>query len=120
MPPVESSPIRITVAPDSRHSSSLEWCSYGPTKTTASAPGRSIRTNLSIAPVEPDPVKMTTVSSSPPIARRMMSRASSRTRDVRRPVADASVCVFAYQGSISSRMKSSTKDSDRPEAVWSA
>ena len=47
----------------------------------------------------------------------MMRRASSRRRIVWRPVADDSVCVFAYSGSTSSRMKSSMKLSERPDAV---
>ena len=63
-----------TSALDSRHGSSLEWCSYGPTKTTAARrrPSRSrSRTSLSIAPVVPEPQKMTT-SSSPPLTARWM------------------------------------------------
>jgi hypothetical protein len=72
---------------------------------------------LSIAPVVPAPQKTTTSSSPPPAERWMVARASSRIAVVWRPVADASVCVLPYSGSTRSRMKSSTKRSDRPEAV---
>ena len=51
--------------------------------------------NLSIAPVAPDPQKITQVSSSPPTASRMIRRASSRRRVVCRPVPDDSVWVLA-------------------------
>ena len=50
----------------------------------------------------------------------MTRRASSRSAVVCRPVADASVCVFAYSGSTRVRMASSMNDSERPEAVASA
>jgi hypothetical protein len=50
---------------------------------------------LLIAPVVPEPQKMTTVSSSPPTASRTIARASSRSRVVCRPVPLDSVCVFA-------------------------
>ena len=73
--------------------------------------------SLSIAAVEPEPQKMTTVSSSPPTASRMIRRASSRRRVVCRPVPLDSVWVLAYRGSTSCRMKSSTKVSARPLAV---
>ena len=76
--------------------------------------------SLSIAPVAPEPQKITTSSSPPFTARWMMPRASSRIAVVTRPVADASVCVLAYIGSTCSRMKSSTKVSARPDAVASA
>ena len=74
-------------------------------------------TSLSIAPVAPEPQNRTTSSSEPPTAWWTMRRASSRSRVVCRPVADDSVCVFAYSGSTSSRMKSSTNVSARPDAV---
>jgi hypothetical protein len=45
--------------------------------------------------VVPDPVKITTVCSSPPTASRMIMRASSRSRVVCRPVPDDSVWVLA-------------------------
>jgi hypothetical protein len=121
-----------TSATDSRQGSSLEWCSYGPRKTTgrrAGGSGSPVRyrssaarspstpTSLLIAPVEPDPQKITTVSSSPPTAVRITSRASSRSRVVCSPVPLDSVCVFAYRGSTSHRMKSSRKPSARPDAV---
>ena len=98
---------------DSRQGSSLEWCSYGPMNTTGrwsggivsvrcqrssrSAGMRSPRmpTSLLIAPVEPEPQKTTTVSSSPPTASRMTARASSRNRVVCKPVPLDSVCVLA-------------------------
>ena len=51
--------------------------------------------SLSMAPVHPEPAKMTTVSSSPPTASRMIRRASSRRRVVCRPVPEDSVCVLA-------------------------
>ena len=113
MCPSASAGIGTTSAIDSRHGSSLEWCSYGPMKTTGrrSAGIRSLRLNsssrgdgirsprtpisLSIAPVHPEPAKITTVSSSPPTASRMIARASSRSRVVCRPVPLDSVCVFA-------------------------
>ena len=73
--------------------------------------------SLSIAAVHPDPVKMTTVSSSPCTASAMIRRASSRSRVVCSPVPLDSVCVLAYPGSTSSRMKSSRKVRARPDAV---
>ena len=89
--------------------------------TGRSARSRSRRrTSLSIAPVAPEPQKITTSSAVPLTARWMTRRASSRSAVVCRPVADASVCVFAYSGSTRSRMKSSMNDSERPEAVESA
>ena len=51
--------------------------------------------SLSIAAVQPDPVKITTVSSSPCTASWMIRRASSRSRVVCRPVPLLSVCVLA-------------------------
>ncbi len=51
--------------------------------------------SLSTAAVDPEPQKMTTVSSSPPTASRMMRRASSRSRVVCSPVPLDSVCVLA-------------------------
>ena len=51
--------------------------------------------SLSIAPVHPDPAKMTTVSSSPCTASPMIRRASSRSRVVCSPVPLDSVCVLA-------------------------
>ena len=51
--------------------------------------------SLSIAPVEPEPQKMTQVSSSPWTASWMMRRASSRSRVVCRPVPLDSVWVLA-------------------------
>jgi len=79
-----------------------------------------MRSSLSIAPVEPEPVKITTCSSPAPTAWWMSRRACSRILVVRWPVPDDSVWVLAYQDSTWSRMKSSTNRSDRPEAVWSA
>jgi hypothetical protein len=70
-----------------------------------------------MAPVVPDPQKITSVSSSPPTLSRMMRRASSRRRVVCRPVPLDSVWVFAYRGNTSSRMKSSMNPSARPDAV---
>jgi len=69
------------------------------------------------AAVAPDPQKMTRSSSVPPTASWIIRRASSRRRLVCSPVPELSVCVFAYRGSTASRMKSSMKSSDRPEAV---
>ena len=120
MRPSASSRMVTTSALDSRHGSSLEWCSYGPMNTTGAGRGSrsSSRTSLSIAPVAPEPQK-TTTSSSPPLTGAVDDR-GGRPRAgavVWRPVADASVCVFAYSGSTRSRMKSSTKDSERPDAV---
>ena len=90
--PSASSAISTTVAIDSRHGSSLEWCSYGPTNTTGRSPigmcsesaYRSSRTagrriprivmSRSMAPVEPEPAKITACSSEvPPTHVRMMS-----------------------------------------------
>ena len=51
--------------------------------------------SLSIAPVQPEPEKITTVSSSPPTASRMIRRASSRSRVVCSPVPLDSVWVLA-------------------------
>jgi hypothetical protein len=111
--PSASAGIGTTSAMDSRHGSSLEWCSYGPMKTTgrrsdgirtlswnSSSSTEGIRRprtpiSLSIAPVHPEPAKITTVSSSPPTASRMIPRASSRNRVVCRPVPLDSVWVFA-------------------------
>jgi hypothetical protein len=132
-----SCPMTTTSAIDSRQGSSLEWCSKGPMKTTgrcaggtAARPSRwsssegmcrpRMRSSLSIAPVDPEPVKITTCRSSAPTAAPTIRRASSRIMVVRWPVPDDSVWVLAYQGRTSSRMKSSMNSSDRPEAVWSA
>ena len=111
--PSRSSGIVTTSQIDSRQGSSFEWCSNGPMKTTgrssrgmwSDSPYRSSRSagmrrlrmpiSLSIAAVEPDPQKITTVSSSPPTASRMMRRASSRNRVVCSPVPLDSVCVLA-------------------------
>lgn len=114
-------------ASDSRQGSSLEWCSYGPTNTTGRRAGSaargppgtrpSTRTSRSTAPVTPVPQK-TTTSPSPALTDRwIVRRACSRSAVVRRPVAVASVCVFAYVGSTRWRMKSSTNDRARPDAV---
>ena len=112
-PPSASSRMVTTSAIDSRHGTSLEWCSYGPMNTTgrwsrgicslscqrsSSVEGMrrpSTPISLSIAPVHPEPAKITTVSSSPCTASRMMRRASSRSRVVCRPVPLLSVCVLA-------------------------
>ena len=51
--------------------------------------------SLSIAPVQPEPAKMTTVSWSPPTASAMSARASSRSRLVCKPVSLDSVWVSA-------------------------
>ena len=58
---------------------------------------RRLRTSTSrlMAPVEPEPQKITACSSVAPTARRMISRASSRKRSVWRPVPDDSVWVLA-------------------------
>ena len=111
--PSASSPIVITSAIDSRHGSSLEWCSYGPMNTTGraaagmcsarpnfasrSAGSRRLRMSISllIAPVAPEPQKITTSSGPPPTAALMIARASSRKRVVCRPVPEVSVWVFA-------------------------
>ena len=50
--------------------------------------------SLSIAAVDPEPQKITSISP-PPSAARMIARASSRSRVVCSPVPLASVCVFA-------------------------
>ena len=130
MPPARSSPTATTSATDSRHGSSLEWCSYGPTRTTGRSrsgsgetarSGRlgtpSSRVSLSTAAVDPDPQKTTRSSSVPPTARWITDRACSRSLVVRRPVAELSLWVLAYEGSTRSRMQSSTKSSARPDAV---
>ena len=120
--PSASSPIVITSAIDSRHGSSLLWCSYGPMNTTgrslagirALSPYRSSReagirssrtpTRRFTAPVMPDPAKITTWSSAlAPTASRMIVRASSRNRLVWSPVPDDSVWVLAYSGRTASR-----------------
>ena len=113
----------------------MEWCSNGPMNTTGrcSRGMRALRSyrssrpagmrrprmwiSLSMAPVDPDPVKITIVVSSPPTASRTIRRASSRSRVVCRPVPDDSVCVLAYRGSTSSATKRSMKSRARPDAV---
>jgi hypothetical protein len=80
----------------------------------------SMRMSRSIAAVAPEPQNTTTSSPVPPTASWMTLRACSRSVVVRRPVADASVCVLPYIGSTSSRMKSSMNATARPEAVASA
>ena len=57
--------------------------------------------SLSMAPVAPEPQKITQVSVSPPPASWMIRRASSRRRVVCRPVPEDSVWVLAYRGSTS-------------------
>ena len=73
--------------------------------------------SLLTAAVAPEPVKMTRSSGVPATLSRMMRRASSRSRVVCRPVPELSVWVLAYRGRTASRMKSSMKSSDRPDAV---
>jgi hypothetical protein len=73
--------------------------------------------SLLTAVVAPEPQKMTTSSSVPPTASWTICRASSRSRPVARPVPELSVCVFAYRGSTCARIASSTKSSERPDAV---
>ena len=121
--PSRSSWIVTTSAIDSRHGSSLLWCSYGPMKTTgrwsagmcsrrfhrsARSAGRrswSTSTRRLIAAVEPEPTKITAWrAGSPPTPSSTMRRASSRNRDVWSPVPDDSVWVFAYSGRTASRM----------------
>ena len=111
--PSRSSGMVTTSAIDSRQGSSFEWCSKGPMNTTGrssagiwadrlyfssrSAGMRRLRTpiSLSIAAVDPEPQKITTVSSSPPTASRISRRASSRSRVVCSPVPLDSVWVLA-------------------------
>lgn len=73
--------------------------------------------SLFTAEVAPEPVKRTRWSSVPPTDDAMVRRASSRSRVVCRPVPELSVWVLAYSGSTWSRMKSSMKSRDRPDAV---
>ncbi len=133
--PSESSGIVTTSAILSRQEISLLWCSKGPIKTTGrsfsgidldrfhflskSAGIRmlSIPINLSIAPVLPEPAKITASSTVAPTAERIIFLASSRNLVVCKPVPLDSVCVFAYLGITSSRMKSSINAKDRPLAV---
>jgi hypothetical protein len=91
-------------------------------KTTGRWPrsSSSMRMSLSTAPVAPEPQKTTTSSGPPLTASWMTARACSRSSVVRRPVAEASVWVLPYIGSTCSRMKSSMKPSERPDAVASA
>ena len=135
MCPSGLSGIITTSAMDSRHGSSLLWCSKGPMNTTGRSdsgicalnPYRSSRSagmrrlripmSLLIAPVVPEPAKITAVESSPCTHSRMIRRASSRSRVVCRPVPLDSVWVLAYRGSTSVRMKSSMKSRARPLAV---
>ena len=92
----------------------LRWCSSS-SRDGILSPRTPI--SLSMAPVQPDPAKITTVSSPPPTAAWMIARASSRKRVVCSPVPLDSVWVLAYLGNTSKRMKSSRKVSARPEAV---
>ncbi|GAA3348977.1 hypothetical protein GCM10020358_69450 [Amorphoplanes nipponensis] len=105
--------IGTTSAIVSRQGSSLEWCSYGPTRTTGRSPAgmaavrayRSARasgsrspriaTSLLIAAVAPEPQNSTTSSGPAPTLPAMIRRASSRRAPVCRPVAEASVWVLA-------------------------
>ena len=110
--PSASSWITTTSAIDSRQGSSLEWCSKGPMKTTGRSSGGIAPQPVAVVEVgrdaeaedadelvdragAPEPQKITTVSSSPPTASRMIRRASSRNRVVCRPVPEVSVWVFA-------------------------
>jgi hypothetical protein len=103
----------VTSVMDSRHGSSLEWCSYGPTNTTGRSFGgiRSrneyfslspagsrisrIPMSLLIAAVAPEPQKITRSSSVPPTESRMSRRACSRNLVVYKPVPELSVWVLA-------------------------
>jgi hypothetical protein len=76
-----------------------------------------METSLSIAPVDPDPQKITACSSVPPTASQMIARASSRKRVVCRPVPEVSVWVFAYRGRTASCTNSSMNVRARPDAV---
>ena len=71
---------------------SVRWWASSSTDETRSP---STPISFAIAPVHPEPAKSTTVSSSPPTASRMISRASSRSRVVCRPVPLDSVWVLA-------------------------
>ena len=73
--------------------------------------------SLLTAAVAPEPQKITRWPAVPPTASWMIWRASSRSRLVARPVPELSVWVLAYRGSTCSRMVSSMKSSDRPDAV---
>jgi len=76
---------------------SAGMCAASPYRSSSAEGMRSPRipTSLLIAPVEPLPVKITTVSSVPWTAAWMMARASSRSRVVCSPVPLDSECVFA-------------------------
>ena len=76
----------------------------GPDAMQRSGPLESDTPIPDVAPVEPEPQKITACSSSAPMHRRTISRASSRKRVVWRPVPDDSVCVLAYSGRTTSRM----------------
>ena len=67
--------------------------------------------------VAPEPQKITRWPAVPPAASWMIWRASSRSRLVARPGPEVLVWVLAYRGSTCSRMTSSMKSSDRPDAV---
>ncbi len=99
--------------------SAAGMCDARLNRWSRSAGRRRLRISISllIAPVAPEPQKITTSSDEPPTERWMIRRASSRKRVVCRPVVEVSVWVLAYSGSTSSRMKSSMKPSERPEAV---
>jgi len=89
-------------------------------RSSRSAGSRISRQSISrsIAPVDPEPAKRTTWSAAvAPTAFAMVRRASSRNLVVCRPVPDDSVWVLPYKGRTASRMKSSMKASERPEAV---
>mmetsp|Transcript_6359 Transcript_6359/g.25662 ORF Transcript_6359/g.25662 Transcript_6359/m.25662 type:complete len:314 (+) Transcript_6359:3625-4566(+) len=134
-PPRASSGTLTTSADDSRHGSRLEWCSCGPTSTTArfesgvpsgsGASRPSAPTSLLAAPVAPRPAKSTTSAwrsarcTRQLVARAIAPRASSRKQVVCRPAALVVVCVLASVGSTQSSTRRSTPRSARPCAAQS-
>ena len=113
MRPATSSAISTTSATDSSHGSSLEWCSYGPTKITgrlslgmcdesanSRSSGSEMRkpsrpTSLFTAAVAPEPTKSTTSSLLAFTERCTTRRASSRSSVMIRPVDEIEVWLFA-------------------------
>ena len=77
----------------------------------------SMSTSRFTAAVAPEPTNTTASSALALTQRATIWRASSRKWVVWSPVAEASVCVLAYSGMTSSRMKSSMKPRLRPDAV---
>ena len=81
------------------HGNSAEWCSYGPINTIGGDFNAIADINICMAPVAPDPVKITASFSDALIALRITCRASVRNRVDCWAGLDFKFCYFYSQDS---------------------